>query len=50
MPISTGPNSRTIQEIGRATSSATRSGALIASVFGSTSVNTTTTTVMIAVA
>ena len=36
--------------IGRATASAIRSGALIATVFGSTSVNTTTTTVMIMVA
>ena len=50
MPTSIGPNSRTTQEIGRTTRSATRSGALIATVFGSTSVKTTTTTVMIMVA
>ena len=49
-PISNGPSSRTIQAIGRATSSAIRSGALIATVLGSTSVKTTTTTVMIMVA
>ncbi len=49
-PISIGPNRRTAQEIGRATSSATRSGALIANVLGSTSVKTTVSTVMITVA
>ncbi len=49
-PISIGPSMRTVQKIGRATSSATRSGALIAMVLGSTSVNTTTTTVMMTVA
>ena len=38
IPTSIGPNSRTTHEIGRATSSATRSGALIATVLGSTSV------------
>ena len=50
MPTSMGPNRRTIHEIGRTTNSATRSGALIATVLGSTSVNTTTATVMIIVA
>ena len=45
-----GPSSRTTHEIGRATSSATRSGALIATVFGSTSPKTTTSTVMTTVA
>ena len=50
IPTSIGPNSRTTHAIGRATSSATRSGALIATVLGNTSVKTTTTTVMIMVA
>ncbi len=50
MPTSIGPSSRTTHAIGRTTSSATRSGALIATVLGSTSVKTTTTTVMIMVA
>ena len=48
--ISTGPNNLTNQYIGRATASAMRSGALKAAVFGSTSENTTTTTVMTTVA
>ena len=49
-PCRTGPSRRTTQVIGRATSSAIRSGALKATVFGSTSANTTTSTVITAVA
>ena len=48
--ISTGPKILTTQNIGRATASATRSGALIAAVFGSTSANTMTTTLIPTVA
>ena len=48
--ISTGPKIRTTQSIGRATSSAMRSGALIAAVFGSTSENTTIRNVITTVA
>ncbi len=50
MAISTGASSRTVQSIGRATASATRSGALKAAVFGSTSANTTIRMVMTTVA
>ena len=48
--ISTGPSTRTTNAIGRAAASAMRSGALKAIVFGSTSANTTTSTVINAVA
>ena len=48
--ISIGPNMRTTNCIGRATASATRSGALMAAVFGRISVKTTTTMVMMTVA
>jgi len=48
--ISTGPSSLTTQDIGRATASAMRSGALNAAVFGSTSENTTISTVITMVA
>ena len=47
---STGVSRRTVQAIGRATASAKRSGALKATVLGSTSANTTITTVMTTVA
>ena len=47
---STGPSTRTTKAIGRAATSAMRSGALKAMVFGSTSANTTTSTVITAVA
>ena len=47
---STGPSTRTTHAIGRAAASAMRSGALKAMVFGSTSANTTTSTVINAVA
>ena len=50
MAISTGPNTRTIQSIGRATASATRSGALIAAVLGRISEKTTITNVITTVA
>ena len=45
-PPAPAPSSRTVQSIGRATTSAIRSGALNAAVFGSTSANTTTITVI----
>ena len=49
-PASTGESPRTVQSTGRATMSAKRSGALKAAVFGSTSANTTTKTVITTVA
>jgi hypothetical protein len=48
--VSSGPSRKTITFIGRATSNATRSGALIAMVFGSTSAKITTIAVITAVA
>ena len=48
--ISTGPSTLTITFIGRATSSAMRSGALNAAVFGKISANTTTMIVITTVA
>ena len=48
--VSSGPSTATISRIGRATASATRSGALIATVFGSTSAKITTSPVIAAVA
>jgi hypothetical protein len=48
--VSTGPSTSTMNFIGRATRSATRSGALMAIVLGSTSAKITTSTVIAAVA
>ena len=48
--VSSGPSRYTISFIGRATSSDTRSGALMAMVFGSTSAKITTITVITPVA
>src|SRR6267154_204019 len=48
--VSSGPNRYTMTFIGRATSNATRSGPLMAMVFGSTSAKITTMTVITAVA
>ena len=46
----TGPNSATVQATGRAMNSETRSGVLMATVFGSTSAKTITSTDMTTVA
>ena len=48
--VSSGPRMYIVSRIGRATASETRSGALIAMVFGSTSAKITTSTVITAVA
>ncbi len=50
MTVSSGPSTSSVSIIGRATSSAIRSGALMAIVFGRTSAKITTSTVITAVA